>query len=465
MKRVTAMIEPRRLIGWALIGALALAAPVSGQRPAIIEGQAVAGGDAVVYLVPVTGVVEMGLAPFIARSIAEAGESGARALILDVDTPGGRVDAAEQIADAIADSSVPVYTYVNRRALSAGALIALATDRIYMRPGSTLGAATPVTGDGARASEKIVSAMRSAFRSLAEARGLDPRVAEAMVDENIGVPGLVEEGQLLTLSTEEAVRVGYADEIVDLDDLLASLGVSGATIVETNTNWAERVVRFLTNPLVAPFLLSLGFLGLFIELKTPAFGLAGVTGLASLALFFGSHFIIGLAGWEVALLLGLGVILLLVEALVIPGLGVAGILGGLAVGVSIFLSLVGRFPTSGDTLIALWILGFSALIVGFVGWQLIRRLPEDRRARNLLQRAELTHELGYVSAEARVELIGREGVAVTDLRPAGTIAIDDERIDAVSEGPWVERGTRVRVVRAEGYRHVVAPVTRIASGG
>jgi membrane-bound serine protease (ClpP class) len=406
----------------------------------------------------------MGLAPFIERSLGEAGAAGAHAVVLDVDTPGGRVDAAEQIADAIADSPVPVYTYVNRRALSAGALIALATDGIYMRPGSTLGAATPVTGDGARASEKIVSAMRSAFRSLAEARGLDPRVAEAMVDENVGVPDLAEVGQLLTLSTEEAVRVGYAAEVENLDDLLAVLGAPGATVVETSTNWAERVVRFLTNPLVAPFLLSLGFLGLLIEIKTPAFGLAGLTGLASLGLFFGSHFIIGLAGWEVALLLGVGVILLLVEALVIPGVGVAGILGGLAVGVSIFLSLVGRFPTSGDTLIALWILGFSALIVGFVGWQLIRRLPEDRRAQNLLQRAELTHELGYVSAEARVDLLGREGVTVTDLRPAGTIEIDDEKIDAVSDGPWVPRGTRVRVVRAEGYRHVVTPVAGVTSG-
>ncbi len=417
-----------------------------------------AAGPGTVYVVPVTGVVEMGLAPFIERSIAEAAAAGARAVILDVDTPGGRIDAAEQIADAIADSPIPVYTYVNRRALSAGALIALATHGIYMRPGSTLGAATPVTGDGQRASEKIVSAMRSTFRSLAEARGLDTNVAEAMVDENVDVPGISDAGQLLTLSTEEAVRLGYAETVDDFDGLLTALGMPGAVIVQTQANWAERVVRFLTNPLVAPFLLSLGFLGLLIEIKTPAFGLAGLAGLTSLSLFFGSHFIIGLAGWEVALLLGLGVILLLVELLVIPGFGVAGILGALAIGVSIFLSLVGRIPGSGDILIALWILGFSAVIVGFAGWQLIRRLPEDRRAQNLLQKAELTHELGYSSAERRADLVGREGIAVTDLRPAGTIAVDGERIDAVSEGPWVQRGTQVRIVRAEGYRHVVTPV-------
>lgn len=462
MSQIAMVLSRARALVTSVAGALAVAFASAGVVQAqgvLAEAPARAGGAGVVYVIPVTGVVEMGLAPFIERSLAEAAAAGARTVILDVDTPGGRIDAAEQIADAIADSPIPVYTYVNRRALSAGALIALATHGIYMRPGSTLGAATPVTGDGQTASEKIVSAMRSTFRSLAEARGLDTRVAEAMVDENVDVPGVSEAGQLLTLSTEEAVRLEYAETVEDFDGLLAALGLPGATVVQTQTNWAERVVRFLTNPLVAPFLLSLGFLGLLVEIKTPAFGLAGLAGLTSLSLFFGSHFIIGLAGWEVALLLGLGVILLLVELLVIPGFGIAGILGALAIGVSIFLSLVGRIPGSGDILIALWILGFSAVIVGFVGWQLIRRLPEDRRAQNLLQKAELTHELGYSSAERRVDLVGREGTTITDLRPAGTVAIDGERIDAVSEGPWVPRGTQVRIVRAEGYRHVVTPVS------
>jgi membrane-bound serine protease (ClpP class) len=455
MNRTASASESRHLV--VLMAALGLSAgnlhaqeAAAGTSPPAAE---------LVYLVPVTGVVEMGLAPFITRSLAEAADAGARAVVLDVDTPGGRVDAAEQIADAIGDSEVPVYTYVNRRALSAGALIALATDGIFMRPASTIGAATPITGDGATASEKIVSAMRSTFRALAEARDLDPRIAEAMVDESIAIPGVIEAGKLLTLSTDEAVRLGYAAAVTDFDGLLAELDLAGATIVQTRTNWAERVVRFLTNPLVAPFLLSLGFLGLLIEIKTPAFGLAGLAGLSSLGLFFGSHFIIGLAGWEVALLLGVGVILLLVELLVFPGFGVAGILGGLAILVSVFLSLVGSIPDSGDILIALWILGFSAALVGFTGWQLIRRLPEDRRGKNLLHQGSLTRELGYSSAVSRSDLVGLDGITVTDLRPAGTISVGDERIDAVSEGPWVPAGTPVRIVRAEGYRHVVAPLS------
>jgi membrane-bound serine protease (ClpP class) len=455
MSRCQAGAKTVRMLTALLALALAAAAPAHARQVAEAP-PATAGGT--VYRIPLTGVVEMGLAPFIQRSLREAESAGAVAAILDIDTPGGRVDAAEQIADAIGDAALPVYAYVNRRALSAGALIALAADGIYMRPGSTLGAATPITGEGAPASEKIVSAMRSAFRSLAEARGLDPRVAEAMVDEEIEIQGVVEAGKLLTLSTDEAVALGYAKSVENWDVMLVSIGAEGATVVQTEVNWAERVVRFLTHPLVAPFLLSLGFLGLLIEIKTPAFGLAGLAGVSSLALFFGSHFIIGLAGWEVALLLGLGVVLLLVELLVLPGFGVAGALGVLSIVVSIFLSLVGRLPTTSDVLIALNVLGGSMLIVGFAGWQLVRRLPEDRRGRNLLHREELSRDLGYISAIRRDELVGREGVTVTDLRPAGTIKIGEERIDVVSDGPWVPAGTLVRVVRAEGYRHVVEPV-------
>jgi membrane-bound serine protease (ClpP class) len=415
-------------------------------------------GTAVVYRIPFTGVVEMGLAPFVERSLREAREAGAAAAVLDIDTPGGRVDAAERIADAIADAGVPVFAFVNRRAISAGALISLATERIYMRPGSVLGAATPVTGEGQTAPEKMVSVMRSEFRALAEARGLDPRIAEAMVDPDIVVEGLVPEGKLLTLSTEDAVRVGFAAEVADWDALLAEIGAAGATVVDMRTNWAERVVRFLTNPLVAPFLLSLGFLGLLIEIKTPSFGLAGLAGMSSLGLFFGSHLILGLAGWEVLILLAAGIILVLAEMFVFPGFGVAGVLGGLAILASVFLSMVGNMPTQQDIMTAMTVILASIALTGFMAWQLIRRLPEDRRAKRILLQTSTSRELGYISGDARAELVGMEGHAETDLRPAGTGRFGEEYVDVVAEGGWVQAGTPIRVVRSEAYRHVVRAV-------
>ena len=238
---------------------------------ALLPSGGAAQGEGTVYRIPVTGTVEMGLAPFVERSLEEAEKAGAAAAVLDIDTPGGRIDAAEQIADALRDARIPTYAYVNRRAFSAGAMIALATDGIFMRPGAVLGAATPVDGGGGKLSEKVVSAMRSEFRALAEARGLDPRVAEGMVDETLGAPGVAQPGQLVSLSTGEAARVGYAREVGDWAGVLAAVGAPGARTVDTRVNWAERTVRFFTNPVVAPFLLTLGFLGLVGELKTPAF--------------------------------------------------------------------------------------------------------------------------------------------------------------------------------------------------
>lgn len=445
-----------------VIAFLALALPLLfGASPAIAQAPpATETREALVYRIPVTGVIEMGLAPFIERSLREARAAGAQAAILDIDTPGGRVDAAERIVDAVGDAGIPVYAFVNRRAFSAGALIALSANRIYMRPGSTIGAATPVTGEGQKAPEKIVSAMRSEFRALAEERGLDPRVAEAMVDEEIEIPGVVEKGRLLTLSTGEAVRLGYAAEIESWDALLAELNLAPAQVVESQTNWAERLVRFFTNPIVAPFLLSIGFLGLMIEIKTPGMGLPGIAGATSLGLFFGSHLIIGLAGWEVLILLAAGLILLLVEAVVFPGFGVAGVLGVLAILASIFLSLIGSMPTTGDIMVALNVIAASVVIVGLVGWQLVRRLPKDRRARRILLETSTSRDAGYISGDVRNELVGTEGVAVTDLRPAGTGQFGEELVDVVSEGGWVVSGTPIRVVRAEGYRQVVRPVAR-----
>lgn len=264
------------------IGAVLLAAAL--QSPGATAQDARPGP---VYRVPVQGTIELGLAPFVERSIQEAEQNGASVLILELETPGGRVDAAERIANAIGDAQLPVYAFINRHAYSAGALIALATEQVYMRPGSVMGAATPVVGSGEKAPEKIVSAMRSQMRALAESRGLDPAVAEAMVDEDIEIAGVVESGKLLTLTTSEAVGLGYAKEVDDWDGLMAELGYRGVQVLELQVNWAERIVRFLSNPLVAPFLLSLGFLGLIAEIKSPGLGLAGFAGLLSLSLFFG----------------------------------------------------------------------------------------------------------------------------------------------------------------------------------
>jgi membrane-bound serine protease (ClpP class) len=409
-----------------------------------------------VYRLAVTGVVEDGLAPYVARGLREAASAGAAAVYLDIDTPGGRIDAAERIADAVGASSVPVYAFVNPRAYSAGALIALSAKAIYMRPGAVLGAATPVDGQGVKASEKMVSAMRGEFRALAEARGLDPRVAEAMVDERVEIPGLDSPDQLLTLSTNEALRVGFAKAAVTGEsELLRAIGLPDARVVTLEPNWAELVVRFLTNPLVSPLLLSLGILGLVVEIKTGAFGLGGLISLASLGLFFGSSFLVGLAGWEEIILLGLGLVAISIEVFVLPGFGAAGILGLVALSAAVTLAMVGTSPTTGDVMQAFVVLGASLAITVAVAYAWLRHLPNSGRFAGLFLRGGAQQADGYIAASPRADLVGQDGVAVTDLRPSGTAQIGPERVDVVTEGEYVAQGRTVRVVRSEGYRHVV----------
>ena len=446
-----------RLVLGALVAIAALAAlTLSALRP---DPPADVAHPQLVYQVPVHGVIELGLAPFVSRSVAEAEAAGARAILLDIETPGGRIDAAQQIVDALRDTDVPVYAFVNRRAFSAGAMIALAADRIYMREGGVIGAATPVTGAGEKAPEKIVSAMRSEMRALAEARGLDPLVAEAMVDEDVAIEGVVEQGRLLTLTTEEAVRLGYAAEVVDLDALLTQIGTEPGAVHTTAVNWAENVVRFLTHPAVAPLLLSLGFFGILIELKTPALGLAGTMGVASLALFFGSHYLVGLAGMEEMLLIALGVALIAIEIFVVPGFGVVGIAGALAAGAGIMLSLVGVAATPAEWSQAAGVLSLSLLVGIVIAWALLRKLPRTGRfTRTGIMLGDSTRrEIGYTSQPERADLIGSVGVALTDLRPSGAARFGEERVDVVSDSSWINAGTPVRIVRAEGYRHVVEP--------
>lgn len=426
----------------------ALALVLAAQQPAPI------------VRVPIQGTIELGLAPFVERSIRQAEASGAKAIVLEIETPGGRIDAAHRIVRALQNTRVPTYAFVNIHAFSAGALIAMATDGIYMVPGSVIGAATPVTGDGTKAPEKIVSAMRSEMRALAQQRKLDPRIAEGMVDETLDIPGIKPAGKLLTLTDEEAIKYGYAVAAADWNAVKNAIGLPRAAEQAMRVNWAERLVRFFTDPLVAPLLLSLGFLGLMIEFKVPGFGFPGAVGLICLGLFFGSHYLVGLAGLEEILLLVIGIGLIVVEAFVLPGFGIAGLGGALAIMASIYLSLVSSLSTQSDFAVAASILSTVILVVLIAAWAILRSLPKSGRfTRSGLMLGDATSkETGYISAAVRNELVGATGVALTDLRPSGAARIGEERIDVVADSEYIAAGTQVKVVRSEGYRHVVEPV-------
>ena len=424
----------------------------------VAQAQPLSAQEEPVRRIVVTGTIELGLAPYVRRGVREANEAGAPAIVLDIDTWGGRVDAAQKIVTAVAASEIPVYAFVNHNAWSAGAMIALAADSIFMTPGSSIGAATPVVGAGEKASEKVVSAMRGEFRALAERRGLDPRIAEAMVDEEIEIDGVVEAGKLLTLTGQEAIELGVAQgEVDDLNDLLIQVGLDAENVATVSVNWAEGLVRFLSNPMVAPILLSLGTLGLIIEIKTPSFGVAGLVGVLSLAAFFGSHLIVGLAGWEEIILLGVGMVAMGIEIFVVPGFGLAGIVAITCIGAATFMALLGAIPTWGDMARASGVLIVAASIVAVVLTVLLKYLPTSSSGRGIFLRAATDRSAGYIAEPIREDLLGVVGVAVTDLRPSGTAQLGDERLDVVSDTGFVAKGSSIRVIRSEGYRHVVEP--------
>lgn len=417
-----------------------------------IQGHAAQGEGKLVYVIPVEKEVERGLEAFLNRATEEAIESGANHIIFEIDTPGGRVDSAGQIAKLLQSIEVPTTAYIVNEALSAGSYIALNLDSIYMRSNTTMGASGVITSDGTAADEKAQSAWIAAMKSAAESKGRDPLYAMAMADESIDLPDYeAPEGKFLTLTPKDALEVGYAEGIMDNRvELLHELNLGGAEIIEPETSFAEEVARFVTSPIVIPILLSVASLGLIVELYTPGFGVAGTMGLIALFLFFYGHVIAGLAGLEAITLLVVGIILLVLE-LFVPG-GILGIIGASSIVVSLFLA--------GYNLSHMAISILIAFIVAIVTFIILYKSAGEERGffKKVVLKDRTTTDEGYVSAVTRTELIGQEGVSVTPLRPAGTMLLDDERLDVVTEGNYIGIHKPIKVVHVEGMRIVVREI-------
>jgi membrane-bound serine protease (ClpP class) len=420
-----------------------------------------------VVRIPIEGTIDLGLAAFIERALET--HEDAVLVVLDINTLGGRVDAAIRIRDALLAHSAKVAAFIDPRAISAGALIALACDVIAMKPGASFGAVTPMSSDGAEQSEaveeKMTSYMRAEMRSTAEVNGRRGDIAEAMVDRSVVIEGVDTAEKLLTLDTDKAIALGMADVQVDsLAGLYAALGLDAPAQTSLEENWAERIARFLTDPTVSGLLMSLGMLGLLIELYSPGTGLPGAVGVVCLALFFGGHTVTHLAGLEEILLLLAGLVLLALEVFVFPGFGIAGIAGIACVGLSLVLTLL-ALPLDvswnlGFVNDALERVGISLLATLAAGLIALRFLPRTAAGKRLVLAGATTVEAGYVSAPVESALLGATGIAVTDLRPAGKAELAGRRVDVVSDGGYIERGSEVRVVEAAAGRLVVRKVSR-----
>ena len=399
-------------------------------------------------LISVKGTIDLGLSSYIERALKEAEANDAKIVIFEIDTLGGRVDAALQIRDRIIGLKIPSIAYIKNRAWSAGALISLSAKYLIMDKSATIGAAEPRPAE-----EKIISALRTEFASTASSRGRSEIIASAMVDKDVAIENVVEKDKILTLNANQAEELNFIDGIAgNVKEALNLLNYENVKIKYIYPNWAENVSRFITNPVVSPLLLSIGFLGLVIEFWTLGWGIAGTIGIVSLSLFFGGHVLVGLAGWETIILFLVGIFLLLAEIFIIPGFGLAGISGIVAIVASIFLALGNMIQATYSILIAL-----SISILGF--FLLLKYLPSTRTWRKFILSTQQKKELGYtVGTKDLKRLIGKEGKAITPLRPSGIAEVNNKKINVITQGGYVNSNTKIKVINVEGNKIVVEKV-------
>lgn len=378
-------------------------------------------------------------------------------VIIEMDTYGGAVNDADDIRTRILEFPKPIWVFINKDAASAGALISIACDSIYMAGGSSIGAATVVTQDGAQAPDKYQSYMRSIMRSTAEATGRDPKIAEAMVDENLEIEGITEEGEVITFSTSEAIRYGFCEaEAGSVDEVLTMNGIEDYTIEAFSLSGTEKVIRVFLNPVISGILILIIIGGLYFELQTPGVGFPILASIIAAVLYFIPYYLNGLAeNWEIiAFIAGVG--LLAAEIFVIPGFGIAGI-GGLVLTIgSLMLVMLNNdvldfsFVRTRDIAeaVATILAGlFGSIIMMFLGG--VRLTNTQFFKRIALQTVQDRLE-GYTSSVRSESMLGKTGRAYTVLRPSGKILIDDQLYDAYTRGEYIQVNEEIIVISEEG---------------
>jgi len=414
------------------------------------------------------------------KSFEEAARIGADYIIIHMNTYGGLLDAADSIRTMILNSTIPVFVFIDNNAASAGALIAIACDSIYMRPGGSIGAATVVNQTGQPVPDKYQSFMRSTMRATAEAHGKDtiisgndtiiqwhrdPRIAEAMVDPSIHIEGITDTGKVLTFTTEEAIRHGYCEgQANNMKEVLQIAGIENYEIREYKLSATDKIIGFLLNPIVSGLLIMVIVGGIYFELQSPGIGFPLAAAITAAILYFAPLYLEGLAqNWELVIFI-IGLILIALEIFAIPGFGVAGVSGILMVIIGLTLAMVDNvvfdfnFSIAFAEIIRAFFIVITSMFLSFLlSLYIGKKLFTAQAFGNLALRRDLKSEDGFIGVESTPrKLIGKTGIADSVLRPSGKVMIDDEIYDAKSEFGFINKGEKVKVIRYEtGQIYVV----------
>lgn len=399
-----------------------------------------------VYVIPIEGEVGPAMDEFIREGIKKAEKNGATAIIFDINTPGGRVDSAVSISEAILNTNIKTIAFVNGEAISAGTIITISAEKIVMSPSSTIGAAETRPNE-----EKYISYWTGKLRNVAQLRGRDPVLVASMADADIEIEGVVKTGKLLTLTTEEAQNLKFTDaKEKDIQGILKTFGLEGEEVNQLSPSFQLRLASLATSVTATSLLLTIGFIGIVIEIITPGFGLGGIIALTAFGLYFGGVLLAGYSTWIVLVIFIVGLIFLLVEAFA-PGFGVPGILGIIAIITSIVMSS-SSIEQALLSLLFSFILTIIAIIV------LIKFVPKRKFLDKILLSTSLDSASGYLSNKNYKEYEGRTGITITPLRPSGTVLVDDKRLDVVSENAYINKDEKIRIVKVEGRRIIVRKI-------
>jgi membrane-bound serine protease (ClpP class) len=416
-----------------------------------------------VRVITIENEVDLGMASYVEGAVAQA-EKEKAVILLHVNTLGGRLDAAIRIRDAILEAKVPLtIAFVDKRAISAGSLITLAAQKIVMSAGSTMGAATPIYETGEKASEKVNSYMRAEMRSTAERNRRDPKIAEAMVDESVGLDSSygipLPAGKLLTLTTDDAVKVKFADTTAEtIDAALAAVHVQPTNIDNAEEGVGDKLIRFLTSGIVSSLLIMIGMAGAFYTIKTGHFGAITIAAVAAFVLFFAGQYITSVAPFIAIVLFLAGIVLLLIEVSPVPTFGLAGVIGIVGVAAGLFLALAGDLRTLTPERITQTFVTLAISLSGVIilGYLIVKYGPKAawlQKFRNL----STTADTAFYATEQSL-IIGKRGITQTMLRPAGIVLLDNRKIDAVTNGEFISPGTPVAVTQMRGSRAVVQAI-------
>ena len=394
-----------------------------------------------VYVVPIQGEINRATHNYVRDIVNDLNnELDVEAIIFEIDTYGGLVDEAIKIKDVIIGTNIPTITLVNNKAASAGVLVTIAGEHIAMSENAVIGSAETIPN-----TEKILSMWRGVLRDTAQYRGRDALLIESMADSDIAIDGVVESGKLLNLTAQEALELGLVDILSsDYNVILEYFGYEASQVEVVEEGLQIKLSKYISNPYISTLLLTLGFVGLVLEILTPGFGLGGTISLMGFGLYFGGNILAGNSNWTSLILFVVGLGLLVIEG-VVPGFGLPGI-GGL-----IFV-LAGTVLAMQDLAAAVLSLSIAIIVTTLVAVFMVKHGYKSKLLNRIILSNKLDSERGYLSTNTMSDLMDKDGIALSELRPSGFIVIDGEKYDALAETGYIPENSNVKVVKVEGSK-------------